>query len=68
MLAQRVDNVLSEMVGILHGITKADMDSTDSAGERAADSHAMAAAQAHRRPYRATTTLISCATPAGPPP
>jgi predicted transcriptional regulator len=32
MLAQRVANALSEVVGILHGITKADIDSADSAG------------------------------------
>ena len=57
MLAQRVDNALSEVVGILHGITKADIDSTDSAGERAPDSHAMAATPAEQDGRRRSSKL-----------
>ena len=57
MLAQRVDNALSEVVGILHGITKADIDSTDSAGDRAPDSHAMAATPAEQDGRRRSSKL-----------
>ena len=57
MLAQRVDNALSEVVGILHGITKADIDRTDSAGERAPDSHAMAATPAEQDGRRRSSKL-----------
>lgn len=41
MPAQRVDDALSEVLGILDGVAKAGIDSNDSTGEPAPEAHAM---------------------------
>jgi hypothetical protein len=48
MPAQRVNDALGEVAGILNGISKAHTDSNDSAGECAPDSHPMAATPAEQ--------------------
>ena len=57
MPAQPVDDALSEVLGILDCVAKAGVDSTDSAGERAPDSHAMAATPAEQDGRRRSSKL-----------
>ena len=52
MPAQRVNDALGEVAGILNGISKAHTDSNDSAGECAPDSHPMAATPAEQDGHR----------------